>query len=134
MKSGEPDAPVNAIVGHASAHCQLRYVVGTNKDDILLALRRHFDAHGFSMVDLIPAQKGFFRATRLDPSHPWVRFVAGSLERTSGEKPHILPNLTAKAKQVQPDIRQWARAFFCLIPQHNYRQSFPTGTQWPKLA
>lgn len=93
MKSGVPEAPVNAISGHASAHCQLRYVVGTEEDDILPALRRHLDLHGFSDVELKPAEKGFFRATRLDPDHPWVAFVAASITRTSGLDPHILPNL-----------------------------------------
>ena len=93
MKSGVPEAPVNAISGHASAHCQLRYVVGTEEDDILPALRRHLDAHGFSIVELKPAEKGFFRATRLDPDHPWVAFVAASITRTGGLEPHILPNL-----------------------------------------
>lgn len=93
MKSGVPEAPVNAIAGWAKAHCQLRYVVGTDPDDILPALRRHLDAQGFEKVEIIPAERGFFRATRLDPDNPWVRFVASSLEATAGKKPHILPNL-----------------------------------------
>lgn len=93
MKSGVPEAPVNAISGHASAHCQLRYVVGTEEDDILPALRRHLDANGFANVALTPAEKGFFRATRLNPDHPWVSFVTTSLKKTSGLDPHVLPNL-----------------------------------------
>lgn len=93
MKSGVPEAPVNAISGWARAHCQLRYVVGTEVDDILPALRRHLDAHGFEMVEVKPADRGFFRATRLDPDSPWVRFVAASLEATAGKPPHVLPNL-----------------------------------------
>lgn len=93
MKSGVPEGPVNAISGHARATCQLRYVVGTDKDDILPALRRHLDANGLSKVEIIPADRGSFPATRLDPDHPWVRFAAASLEKTTGEKPHILPNL-----------------------------------------
>ncbi len=93
MKSGVPEAPVNAISGNASAHCQLRYVVGTDVDDIVPALRRHLDAHGFSMVEIIPADSGFFKATRLDPDHPWVKFVARSVTQTSGKSPHVLPNL-----------------------------------------
>lgn len=93
MKSGVPEAPVNAISASASATCQLRYVVGTDPDDILSALRRHLDREGFAMVRIEPMDRGFFRATRLDPEHPWVRFVAASLERTAGKAPHILPNL-----------------------------------------
>lgn len=93
MKSGVPEAPVNAISGHATATCQLRYVVGTDAEDILPALRRHLDTKGFYEVEIIPAEKGFFKATRLDPNHPWVHFVAGSIESTSGKAPHVLPNL-----------------------------------------
>jgi acetylornithine deacetylase/succinyl-diaminopimelate desuccinylase-like protein len=93
MKSGVPEAPVNAISGHARAACQLRFVVGTDLDDILPALRRHLDAHGFNKVQIMPHERAFFSATRLSPDHPWVRFVARSLEKTSGKAPHILPNL-----------------------------------------
>lgn len=93
MKSGVPEAPVNAISSHARASCQLRYVVGTRQADILPALRRHLDAHGFDMVQIIPHERGFFDATRLSPRHPWVRFVSRSLEKTCSKPPHILPNL-----------------------------------------
>lgn len=93
MKSGIPEAPVNAISGHAKAACQLRFVVGTRQDDILPALRRHLDAHGFECVGIVPHERAFFDATRLSPDHPWVRFVAASLEETAGKPPHILPNL-----------------------------------------
>ena len=93
MKSGVPEAPVNAIASHAQAACQLRYVVGTDTADILPALRRHLDARGFQCVDITPHERGFFSATRLSPDHPWVQFVARSIEATSGRAPHILPNL-----------------------------------------
>ena len=91
--TGNPDKPVNAIPPRASAHCQLRYVVGVNPDDILPALRRHLDAHGFGSVQLTPSRDGYFAATRLDPDHPWVKWAAASIERTTGAKPAILPNL-----------------------------------------
>ena len=93
MKSGVPEAPVNAISGWARATCQLRYVVGTDPDDILPALRRHLDKHGFENVEVTPADRVFFKATRLDPDAPWVTFVAKSLTETTGKAPHILPNL-----------------------------------------
>lgn len=93
MVSGVPDAPVNAISGFARATCQLRFVVGTDADDIVPALRRHLDAHGFDMVQVIPSALGSFPATRLDPDHPWVRFAARSLTQSTGQAPHILPNL-----------------------------------------
>ena len=93
QKSGVPEAPVNAISGVASAHCQLRYVVGTDSEDILPALRRHLDKNGFEEVEIIPADRGFFQATRLDPDHDWVKRVAASVADTTGKKPALLPNL-----------------------------------------
>lgn len=93
MTSGVPEAPVNAISASARATCQLRYVVGTDPADILPALRRHLDANGFEAIAIRPHDRGFFAATRLDPKHPWVGFIAGSIERTTGRPPHILPNL-----------------------------------------
>ncbi len=93
MTAGVPEAPVNAIAGTARATCQLRYVVGTDPDAILPALRRHLDAGGFEAVGIRPHESGAFAATRLDPGHPWARRVARSLERMSGRAPHVLPNL-----------------------------------------
>lgn len=93
MKSGVPEAPVNAISGYAKAACQLRFVVGTQLDEIIPALRRHLDEGGFEDVQIVLHDRAFFEATRLSPDHPWVRFVARSLEETSGKAPHILPNL-----------------------------------------
>jgi len=93
MKSGVPEAPVNAISGYAKAACQLRFVVGTDLEDILPALRRHLDARGFGVVQIALHERAFFNATRLAPDHPWVQFVARSLGQTSGKPPHILPNL-----------------------------------------
>ncbi|HYG54482.1 MAG TPA: peptidase dimerization domain-containing protein, partial [Burkholderiales bacterium] len=91
--TGNPDKPVNAIPPRASAHCQLRYVVGVDPADIVPALQRHLQKHGFENVKVTPAREGFFPATRLDPDHPWVRWAEASLARTSGNKPAILPNL-----------------------------------------
>jgi acetylornithine deacetylase/succinyl-diaminopimelate desuccinylase-like protein len=91
--TGNPDKPVNAIPPRASAHCQLRYVVGVDPADIVPALRRHLDREGYGMVKLAPARDGFFAATRLAPDHPWVKWTAASIERTAGKTPAILPNL-----------------------------------------
>ena len=90
--TGTPDHPVNAIPGSARAHCQLRYVVGTDVDDIIPALRRHLDRHGFAQVE-VRGGDGSFRASRLDPGDPWVGFAARSIEQTTGRVPTILPNL-----------------------------------------
>lgn len=93
MKSGVPEAPVNAISSTARATCQLRYVVGTDIHACLPALRRHLDAQGLQKVQIIPHEKGIFSATRLDPDHPWVTYVKHSLKETTGLDPHVLPNL-----------------------------------------
>ncbi|MGA9254821.1 MAG: M20 family metallopeptidase [Roseobacter sp.] len=92
MVSGVPEAPVNAISGWARATCQLRFVVGTDPEDIVPALRRHLDAQGFEQVRIEPSDRSFFAATRLDPNHPWAQFVGASIRETAGDL-HVLPNL-----------------------------------------
>ncbi len=92
-KTGNPDTPVNAIPPRAWARCQLRFVVGVDPDDLIPALRRHLDSNGFSMVKISLTRESMFRATRIDPDDPWVRWAVDSLERTSGEKTALLPNL-----------------------------------------
>jgi acetylornithine deacetylase/succinyl-diaminopimelate desuccinylase-like protein len=91
--TGTPDSPVNAIPDKARAYCQLRYVVGTASDEIIPALRRHLDRHGFPQVEVRRGGGGFFNASRLDPDDPWVRWAVASIERTTGHAPTILPNL-----------------------------------------
>ena len=93
FKTGNPDNPVNAVPPVASAHCQIRFVTGRHWRDFIPALRRHLDARGFERVELAPARLEPMAATRLDPDHPVARWAAASLERTTGAKPAILPNL-----------------------------------------
>ncbi len=93
FKTGDPEKPVNAIPPKACAHCQLRYVVGTNEADIRPALRRHLDRHGFKKIEVVHGDNNLFRATRLEPDHPWVQMAARSIELTTAKKPAILPNL-----------------------------------------
>jgi len=90
---GNPDKPVNAIPPRASAHCQLRFVVGIDPEDIVPALRRHLDEAGFPMVKVAAARDGFFPATRLDPGHPWVQWTKRSIESTTRQPVAVLPNL-----------------------------------------
>ncbi|OZI66977.1 M20 family metallopeptidase [Bordetella genomosp. 11] len=93
FKTGNPETPVNAIPPRAWARCQLRFVVGVDTEDLLPALRRHLDRQGFPMVKLTLTRETMFKATRLDPDDPWVRWAVESLARTSGKKPAVLPNL-----------------------------------------
>jgi acetylornithine deacetylase/succinyl-diaminopimelate desuccinylase-like protein len=93
FKTGNPDTPVNAIPPRAWARCQLRFVVGIDADDVLPALRRHLDRHGFGQVKISGTRDEVFQATRIDPEDPWVQWTAHSLEASSGKKTAILPNL-----------------------------------------
>ena len=93
MKVGNPETPVNAVPPKAWARCQLRFVVGIDVEDILPALRRHLDRHGFPMVRVEKSRDEVFHATRLDPDDPWVDFTLASIARSTNKKPALLPNL-----------------------------------------
>ncbi len=93
FECGTPATPVNAIPPRAWARCQLRFVVGVDPAEIGPALRRHLDRQGLPMVQVTILRNELANATRLDPDHPWVHFAVGSIERTLGRKPAILPNL-----------------------------------------
>ncbi len=92
MTTGNPEHPVNAIPPQATAHCQIRFVVGRDSKEFLPALRAHLDSHGFQAVRITPSRTGFFPATRLDPEHPWARWAAASIAATTGETPDVIPN------------------------------------------
>lgn len=93
MKSGVPETPVNAVPPSAWARVALRFVVGIEPRDVVPALRRHLDRHGFDMVELIMPGTERFGATRLDPEDPWVGFTLASIAQSTGKKPALLPNL-----------------------------------------
>ena len=92
FRTGNPDNPVNAIPPKAQATCHLRFVAGTNAQDLLPALRRHLDQNGFEAV-AIEAEGTPMNATRLDPAHPWAQWVIASIGHTSGKEVAVLPNL-----------------------------------------
>jgi len=93
FETGTPHAPVNAIPPTAKATMQLRFVVGTDPESILPAVRAHLDAHGLQRVSIKPARMETFAATRLDPTDPWVGWALASIAKTTGKKPVLLPNL-----------------------------------------
>jgi acetylornithine deacetylase/succinyl-diaminopimelate desuccinylase-like protein len=93
MTAGNPEAPVNAVPPRAWARGQLRFVVGVDPDQVLPALRRHLDRHGFPFVQVAKARDEVFNASRADPDHPWVQWAAASVEKTVGQRPAVLPNL-----------------------------------------
>ncbi len=92
FKTGNPEAPVNAIPGHASAHCQIRFVVDSDDAHFLDHIRAHLDEHGFDDVE-VSLSGVQFAATRLDPDDEWVRWGLASMQESSGKTPTLLPNL-----------------------------------------
>ncbi len=94
MKSGNPENPVNAIAPWARAHCQLRYIAGTDKDDIIPALRRHLQEEGIERVTVEPpppANAAGFDASRTEPDHPWAEWVRASITRSTNAPLAIIP-------------------------------------------
>ncbi|MGO2392668.1 MAG: M20 family metallopeptidase [Halomonas sp.] len=91
MSAGRTDKPVGAIPESAEVVLQLRFVKGTDWLAIESHLRQHLDAHGFQAIQL--EMLGGYTATRLNPHHPWVGFVAESARLSLKEDAHILPNL-----------------------------------------
>jgi len=91
MVSGNPQRPMNAIPGSATAVCQLRFVVGTDWENIDTHLSDYLAAQGFAdvQVELLRGSP----ATRLDPRSPLVGWALDSLQQSSGKKPALLPNL-----------------------------------------
>src|SRR5580704_17682173 len=92
MTAGNPENPVNAVPPRAWARDQLRFVAGIDPSAILPSLRRHLDRHGFPMVQIAQGRDEIFNATRLDPDHPWVKWAAASIARTTNKTTAVLPN------------------------------------------
>lgn len=90
--TGDPENPVNAVPPKASARCQIRFTVDVPWQGFLPSLRRHLDARGFRAVAIAPCPD-VMAATRLDPEHPAAVWASASVERTTGKKPALLPNL-----------------------------------------
>ena len=96
MISGQPENPVPAVAGSASARIQLRHIVDTPADIVLTALRTHLDSNGFEGVGLRPVvERDMFPPHRTDPDDPWVKTLAASMKVTSGHEPNIIPGIGA---------------------------------------
>ena len=92
FETGTPQSPANAIPPKAVAYGHMRYVPGTDVNQLLLKLRLHLDKHGFNEIE-ITADRGLMNATRLDPSHPWAQWALKSLKQTHGADIAVIPNL-----------------------------------------
>jgi acetylornithine deacetylase/succinyl-diaminopimelate desuccinylase-like protein len=91
LGAADADRPVNAIPGSARAVLQLRYVVGTDADQVAEAVARHLAAHGYPMVDV--RALGSFAASRTPLDDPWVRWTRTTLEEITGGPIAVLPNI-----------------------------------------
>ena len=92
FQTGNPQSPANAIPPSAIVFGHLRYVVGTDPDQLMPMLRAHLDKHGFDAIE-IKAERDPMYATRLDPNHPWAKWVLASLAKTHGDDIAVIPNL-----------------------------------------
>ncbi|TQI81335.1 acetylornithine deacetylase/succinyl-diaminopimelate desuccinylase-like protein [Serratia fonticola] len=90
-QTGNPARPVNAIPGSASAICQLRFVVGTDWQNLVKHVQEHLQSRGFSNIEVEWLHGS--PATRLNPQDPLVHWALDILQRASGKKPALLPNL-----------------------------------------
>ena len=126
--TGTPERPVNAIPGSARAHCQLRYVVGTETDDIIPALRRHLDRHGFAQVEVRPAN---VECSRRAGSIPTIHGSAGRRARSSGPPGARRPFSPTSADRcpttASPTCSACARSG-SRIPTPDARSTRPTST------
>ena len=121
MLSGNPASPVNAIAPWARAHCQLRYIAGTDVDDILPALRRHLEAHGITKVQVNPPppeNAGGFSASRTELEDPWAGWARAAIARASGKEPAVIPQMGGSiCNEVFTDILGIPAIWI----QHSYR-------------
>lgn len=90
--TGNPAMPVHAIPAEARAHCHMRYVVGSDPANFVTHIRQHLLALGFDDVE-VRSTDVHMAATRLDPDNAWVRWGMASIERSTGRRPALLPNL-----------------------------------------
>ncbi|MGA0617605.1 M20 family metallopeptidase [Paracoccus sp. KR1-242] len=91
LDAGNADNPVNAIPPTARAHCQLRFVVGTDPAQVVPKIRDRLADRGFCDVSVRLVRGG--PATRLDPADPWVAWAAASVADVLGRPAAINPNI-----------------------------------------
>ncbi len=92
FKTGNPDAPVGAIPGHAFALCQIRFVVGSDSGASLAHIRTHLRRHGFDDSRRAARQASPWPPPACDPDDAWVRWGLDSIRRSTGKRPSLLPN------------------------------------------
>jgi acetylornithine deacetylase/succinyl-diaminopimelate desuccinylase-like protein len=93
MISGEPEHPMNAVAPNAMAHCQIRYVAGTDPTMFVPALRKHLDQCGFPDVQIMSGRVGM-PASATPLPNPWIEQVAQSLERSITSRIQVIPQIS----------------------------------------
>jgi acetylornithine deacetylase/succinyl-diaminopimelate desuccinylase-like protein len=93
MTAGNPAQPANAVPPEAVATCQIRFVVDSDWENFLPAIRRHLEERGFGAIEVRALRDLIMVPTRLDPDHPRVRWAVRSIEESLGRRPVVLPNL-----------------------------------------
>jgi acetylornithine deacetylase/succinyl-diaminopimelate desuccinylase-like protein len=94
--TGNPNRPVNAVPPRAKANCQVRFIAGTDRDNLLPALRKHLDEHGFEIIKIAPPPPENaidFAAAATSPDDPWAAWASASMQRSTGKPTAVLPSL-----------------------------------------
>ncbi len=144
LSAGNIRQPAAAIPGMAEASVMLRFVVGLDWRDVAGIVQRHLDAHGLAAVRVSGAVGG--NATRTPSDDPWVGRVLGSIQRTTGKKPALLPNFggtlpndvfveelglpTVWVPHSYPGCRQHAPDEHNLVPVLRERLEMMAGVFW----
>jgi acetylornithine deacetylase/succinyl-diaminopimelate desuccinylase-like protein len=92
FETGTPANPQNAVPPSAVAHCQIRFIAGSDHAGFEQAIRDHLVANGFDMVTVEPSRMAM-AATRTDLDDPWVARAVESITTTMRAPPAVLPNL-----------------------------------------
>lgn len=91
IASGDASKPINAIPPSAVAFCQLRFVVGTQWQNIEPSIRAHLDSCGFE--DIAVELTRVSPATRLDPKSFWPVWATNVISKATEKKTAVIPNL-----------------------------------------
>ena len=93
MELGDIERTQNAIAPSARAICQLRYVVGTNADEVLPSLKKHLIENGYKDIEVKPSRMSSMKATRLDHNDYWAKLTNYSIQKTLGKPAAVVPNI-----------------------------------------
>jgi acetylornithine deacetylase/succinyl-diaminopimelate desuccinylase-like protein len=147
--SGNPESPVNSVPPEARAACQLRFVVGTNLNEIIPILRSHLDLHGFNNITIEePASSNriSFEASRTSPDNPFAEWMQSVISKACNSPCSVLPNSAGSnmTEVVQYDLKipivwlplsytgcsQHAPNEHILIPLHREGLAIVTEVYW----